>query len=115
MVSSVFSENEKHGFDAQERASPESRRARAEEDMIRRGRREEKTETKRDRKSIIAENRATHETLQKQWFQTVISHASAGTSKTVNFGKAATKFWLLGAETEYTTFLVVSSVFFFRK
>ena len=36
-------------------APPESRRARAEEDMIGRGRREEKTETERDRKSIIAD------------------------------------------------------------
>ena len=59
----------------------------------------------------MAEKRATHETLQKQFFQTVILRPLVQTSKTLSFGKGGDKIWLFGAETEYTTFLVVSSVF----
>ena len=76
--------------------TPERANLDQQENMIRKRRREVKTETKRDRKSIIAENPKTHKTLQKQWFETVISHPSAGTSKTVNFGKGGDKLWFLG-------------------
>ena len=79
--------------------------------MIRRGRREEKTETKRDRKSIIAENPKPTKHYKNIGFRQLSRTPRQEHRKQSILEKAATQL-VFGAETKCTTNPVVSSVFF---
>ena len=72
--------------------TPERANVDQQENMIRRGRREEKTETKRDRKSIIAENPKPTKHYQNSGFRQLSRTLWLEHRKQSILAKAATKF-----------------------
>ena len=83
-------------FGPDKTVTPERANLDQQENMIRRGRREEKTETKRDRKSIIAENPKPTKRYKNSGFRQLSRTLWLEHQKQSTFGKGGDINWFLG-------------------